>query len=179
MKVDGRLTITDLAKELGVTTKTISRWEKAGKIIGWRNKSLNLSATASSGDTISSRRIAFSLIVSPTSEKPTGYRWLVRSPTSLKPSTNGSKDVPRPSISAASGSSLPSLTWSPLKHPVNLPSRSRSTRSPCCFEDAWRGADWADANPAKPMRRASRSSGHRATRTRRSPSCAASSLRNC
>ena len=38
-----RFTITDLAKELGVTTKTIVRWEKAGKVKrakrdwrGWR-----------------------------------------------------------------------------------------------------------------------------------------------
>jgi len=41
--VDGRLTITELAERLGVTTKTITRWEKAGKIKrakrdwrGWR-----------------------------------------------------------------------------------------------------------------------------------------------
>ena len=41
--VDGRLTITQVADQLGVTTKTISRWEKAGKIRpakrdwrGWR-----------------------------------------------------------------------------------------------------------------------------------------------
>ena len=41
--VDSRLTITKVADELGVTTKTISRWEKAGKIRpakrdwrGWR-----------------------------------------------------------------------------------------------------------------------------------------------
>ena len=41
--VDGRLTITKVANQLGVTTKTISRWEKAGKIRpakrdwrGWR-----------------------------------------------------------------------------------------------------------------------------------------------
>ena len=41
--MDGRLTITEIAKELGVTTKTIMRWEKAGKIRkpkrdwrGWR-----------------------------------------------------------------------------------------------------------------------------------------------
>lgn len=41
--LDGRLSITQLAKELGVTTKTITRWEKAGKIRaakrdwrGWR-----------------------------------------------------------------------------------------------------------------------------------------------
>ena len=41
--VDGRLTITEVAKELGVTTKTITRWEKAGKVKrakrdwrGWR-----------------------------------------------------------------------------------------------------------------------------------------------
>jgi DNA-binding transcriptional MerR regulator len=40
---DGRLSITEVAKELGVTTKTITRWEKAGKIKpakrdwrGWR-----------------------------------------------------------------------------------------------------------------------------------------------
>ncbi len=40
---DARLTITDLAKQLGVTTKTIMRWEKAGKVKrakrdlrGWR-----------------------------------------------------------------------------------------------------------------------------------------------
>ena len=40
---DSRLTITEVAKELGVTTKTITRWEKAGKIRlakrdwrGWR-----------------------------------------------------------------------------------------------------------------------------------------------
>jgi len=43
MAVDGRLTITELAERLGVTTKTITRWEKAGKIKrakrdwrGWR-----------------------------------------------------------------------------------------------------------------------------------------------
>ena len=41
--VDVRLTITKVADQLGVTTKTISRWEKAGKIRpakrdwrGWR-----------------------------------------------------------------------------------------------------------------------------------------------
>ena len=40
---DSRISITDLARELGVTTKTITRWEKAGKIRrakrdwrGWR-----------------------------------------------------------------------------------------------------------------------------------------------
>jgi excisionase family DNA binding protein len=42
MSID-RLTITEVAKQLGVTTKTIMRWEKAGKIKqakrdwrGWR-----------------------------------------------------------------------------------------------------------------------------------------------
>jgi len=41
--VEERLTITEIAKELGVTTKTITRWEKAGKVKkakrdwrGWR-----------------------------------------------------------------------------------------------------------------------------------------------
>ncbi|MBI3324729.1 MAG: MerR family transcriptional regulator [Candidatus Omnitrophica bacterium] len=41
--VDERLTITEIARELGVTTKTITRWEKAGKVKkakrdwrGWR-----------------------------------------------------------------------------------------------------------------------------------------------
>ena len=41
--LDGRLSITEVAKELGVTSKTITRWEKAGKIKaakrdwkGWR-----------------------------------------------------------------------------------------------------------------------------------------------
>ena len=41
--MDGRLTITELAEHLGVTSKTITRWEKAGKIKrakrdwrGWR-----------------------------------------------------------------------------------------------------------------------------------------------
>ena len=41
--VDGRLSITEVARQLGVTTKTITRWEKAGKIKpakrdwkGWR-----------------------------------------------------------------------------------------------------------------------------------------------
>ena len=41
--LDSRLTITEVAKQLGVTTKTITRWEKAGKIKpakrdwrGWR-----------------------------------------------------------------------------------------------------------------------------------------------
>ena len=41
--LDGRFSITELAKELGITTKTITRWEKAGKIRpakrdwrGWR-----------------------------------------------------------------------------------------------------------------------------------------------
>ena len=41
--LDGRLSITEIAKELGVTTKTITRWEKAGKVKrakrdwrGWR-----------------------------------------------------------------------------------------------------------------------------------------------
>jgi len=40
---NGRLTITDIAARLGVTTKTIIRWEKAGKVSrpkrdwrGWR-----------------------------------------------------------------------------------------------------------------------------------------------
>ena len=46
--VNGRLTITEIAEHLGVTTKTISRWEKAGKIRqakrdwrGWRVYSLD------------------------------------------------------------------------------------------------------------------------------------------
>jgi len=41
--LDGRLSITQIAKELGVSTKTITRWEKAGKVKrakrdwrGWR-----------------------------------------------------------------------------------------------------------------------------------------------
>jgi len=41
--VNGRLTITEVAEQLGVTSKTITRWEKAGKIKrakrdwkGWR-----------------------------------------------------------------------------------------------------------------------------------------------
>ncbi len=40
---NGRLTITDIASRIGVTTKTIIRWEKAGKVTlakrdwrGWR-----------------------------------------------------------------------------------------------------------------------------------------------
>ena len=40
---DERLSITDVAQKLGVTTKTITRWEKAGKVKrakrdwrGWR-----------------------------------------------------------------------------------------------------------------------------------------------
>ena len=40
---DVRLSITDVAQQLGVTTKTITRWEKAGKVKrakrdwrGWR-----------------------------------------------------------------------------------------------------------------------------------------------
>ncbi len=40
---DSRMTITDVAERIGVTTKTIVRWEKAGKINrpkrdwrGWR-----------------------------------------------------------------------------------------------------------------------------------------------
>ena len=43
MTLDGWLSITELADKLGVTTKTIMRWEKAGKIKrakrdwrGWR-----------------------------------------------------------------------------------------------------------------------------------------------
>ena len=32
MILDGRLSITAVAKQLGVTTKTITRWEKAGKV---------------------------------------------------------------------------------------------------------------------------------------------------
>ena len=41
--LDGRLSITEVADQLGVTTKTITRWEKAGKVKrakrdwrGWR-----------------------------------------------------------------------------------------------------------------------------------------------
>ena len=41
--MNGRLTITEIAKKVGVTPKTIVRWEKAGKIRkpkrdwkGWR-----------------------------------------------------------------------------------------------------------------------------------------------
>ena len=41
--MNGRLTITDIAKKVGVTPKTIVRWEKSGKIRkpkrdwkGWR-----------------------------------------------------------------------------------------------------------------------------------------------
>ena len=47
MTVEDRLSITQVAKELGVTTKTITRWEKAGKVKpakrdwkGWRVYSL-------------------------------------------------------------------------------------------------------------------------------------------
>ena len=42
-KVDGRLTVTEVAEQLGISVKTIMRWEKAGKIRkarrdwrGWR-----------------------------------------------------------------------------------------------------------------------------------------------
>ncbi len=42
-KVDGRKTITEVAEELGISAKTILRWEKSGKIRkarrdwrGWR-----------------------------------------------------------------------------------------------------------------------------------------------
>jgi excisionase family DNA binding protein len=42
-RVNGRLTITDVAEQLGISVKTITRWEKAGKIRrarrdwrGWR-----------------------------------------------------------------------------------------------------------------------------------------------
>jgi excisionase family DNA binding protein len=41
--LEGRMSITELAERLGVSTKTITRWEKAGKIKrakrdwrGWR-----------------------------------------------------------------------------------------------------------------------------------------------
>lgn len=41
--LEGRLSITEVATQLGVTTKTITRWEKSGKIKpakrdwrGWR-----------------------------------------------------------------------------------------------------------------------------------------------
>ena len=41
--MNGRLTITDVAERIGVTTKTLIRWEKSGKIRkpkrdwkGWR-----------------------------------------------------------------------------------------------------------------------------------------------
>lgn len=41
--MNGRLTITDVARKIGVTTKTLIRWEKSGKISrpkrdwkGWR-----------------------------------------------------------------------------------------------------------------------------------------------
>ena len=41
--LDGRLSITEVAEQLGVTTKTITRWEKVGKVKkakrdwrGWR-----------------------------------------------------------------------------------------------------------------------------------------------
>ena len=41
--LNGRLSVTEVAKELGVSTKTITRWEKVGKIRpakrdwrGWR-----------------------------------------------------------------------------------------------------------------------------------------------
>ena len=43
MSANGRMTITDVAERLGVTQKTIARWEKAGKVTqakrdwrGWR-----------------------------------------------------------------------------------------------------------------------------------------------
>lgn len=43
MENNGRMTITEVAQTLGVTTKTIMRWEKAGKVKrpkrdyrGWR-----------------------------------------------------------------------------------------------------------------------------------------------
>ena len=42
-KLDGRLTVTEVAGQLGISVKTIMRWEKAGKIRkarrdwrGWR-----------------------------------------------------------------------------------------------------------------------------------------------
>ncbi|HTL48729.1 MAG TPA: MerR family transcriptional regulator [Verrucomicrobiae bacterium] len=43
LKDNGRYTITEVAEKIGVTTKTIMRWEKAGKVKkpkrdwkGWR-----------------------------------------------------------------------------------------------------------------------------------------------
>ncbi|MBI4003959.1 MAG: MerR family transcriptional regulator [Candidatus Omnitrophica bacterium] len=46
MTLDSRLSITEVARQLGVTAKTITRWEKAGKIKrakrdwrGWRTYS--------------------------------------------------------------------------------------------------------------------------------------------
>ena len=43
MNVDERLTVTDVAQQLGISVKTILRWEKSGKIRkahrdwrGWR-----------------------------------------------------------------------------------------------------------------------------------------------
>ena len=46
MTLDTRLSITEVARQLGVTAKTITRWEKAGKIKrakrdwrGWRTYS--------------------------------------------------------------------------------------------------------------------------------------------
>ena len=44
--LNGRLSVTEVAKELGVSTKTITRWERVGKIRpakrdwrGWRTYS--------------------------------------------------------------------------------------------------------------------------------------------
>ena len=43
MALDGRLSVTEIAEQLGVSSKTITRWEKSGKIRrakrdwrGWR-----------------------------------------------------------------------------------------------------------------------------------------------
>ena len=43
MPLDGWLSVTDVAEKLGISTKTITRWEKAGKVKrakrdwrGWR-----------------------------------------------------------------------------------------------------------------------------------------------
>lgn len=47
-KINQRMTITDIAEKLGVTPKTIMRWEKAGKVAkskrdwrGWRTYDLS------------------------------------------------------------------------------------------------------------------------------------------
>ena len=57
MVTNGRKTITEVAELLGVTTKTIARWEKSGKVPKWANRMIRLVYEAHADGDAAIRRV--------------------------------------------------------------------------------------------------------------------------